>query len=312
MLTLAGRLRRGLEKTRKKMSAVIDVAVGRGLFDDAAAEQIEEALIEADIGPEIALRLVEDVREWVRSAGGGVTAETVREKIEMDIAEILRGSGSGRSEEIPPNGNHSSEQPRVTILVGVNGSGKTTTAAKLAAQAAARGSRVLLGAADTFRAAAIDQLRVWAERIGCEFVAQDQGADPAAVAFDAVQAGKSRGCDEVFIDTAGRLHTQTNLMAELEKVIRVLGKIKPPDHCFLTLDATTGRNGLQQITTFSRSLPVDGLIVTKLDGSARAGVVVEAVERLKIPVRYVGVGETVEDLMPFDPEAFARELVRTE
>jgi fused signal recognition particle receptor len=300
ILDFVARLKNGLSKTRERIHDLLDEAVGRGVFDDRAAEEIEEALLAADAGPEIAAALVEELREWVRDAGGGVTAATVREALAMKIERRLR------QVEVPPI---ETAPPRVTLVIGVNGVGKTTTAAKLAAQMQAAGRNVLLGAADTFRAAAVEQPKVWGERIGVPVVAQAEGADPAAVAFDAVQAGIARKVDEVIIDTAGRLHTKSNLMKELEKVGRVVRKLRDPIEALLVLDATTGQNGILQVESFASAIPLTGLVITKLDGSARAGVVLEAVRRFRVPVRHIGVGESVEDLLPFDAKAFAEEFV---
>jgi fused signal recognition particle receptor len=308
ILGLVSRLRQGLEKSRAKIGAVVDLALGRGVFDDAAAEEIEEALILADVGPETAMELTAELRDWVARAGGGLTADTVREALAYNVTKILTAADV---KSVPLAAAHQAlgTPPCVTLIVGVNGTGKTTTAAKLAAKAKAEGKSVVLGAADTFRAAAIDQMKVWGERISVPVVAQGEGADPAAVAFDAVQAGIARKADVVIIDTAGRLHTKVNLMNELEKVVRVVRKIKDPISALLVLDATTGQNGLMQVEVFAKSLPLTGLVITKLDGTAKAGVVVQAVRRFGLPVRYVGVGEAIEDLLPFDADAFGRALV---
>ena len=299
MLGLLERLKKGLTKSKAQFGKLVDLAIGRGVFDAAAAEQLEEALILADVGPELSDRLVRRLDEWVRLAGGGVTTDTIREELALEIAQALT---------VPAVERPAGEPPAVTLLIGVNGSGKTTTAAKLAQQAAAAGRKVILGAADTFRAAAVDQLKIWGERIGCEVVAQAPGADPAAVAYDAVSAGIARRADEVIIDTAGRLHTKANLMNELEKVLRVTRKLREPREVLLVLDATTGQNGLLQVASFARALPLTGLVITKLDGSAKAGVVVQAVEKFKVPVKHVGVGETAEDFLAFDAKAFAEAL----
>jgi len=300
ILDFVARLRNGLTRTRARIHDLLDEAVGRGVFDDRAAAEIEEALLAVDAGPEIAATLVEEIRAWIRDAGGGVTAATVREALAMKIERRLR------EVETPPI---KTAPPRVTLVIGVNGVGKTTTVAKLAAQTRATGRSVLLGAADTFRAAAVEQLKVWGERIGAPVVAQAEGADPAAVAFDAVQAGIARKVDEVLIDTAGRLHTKSNLMKELEKVGRVVRKLRDPVEVLLVLDATTGQNGILQVERFASAIPLTGLVITKLDGSARAGVILEAVRRFRVPVRHIGVGEAVEDLLLFDAKAFAEELV---
>lgn len=297
------RLRNGLEKSRSNLSNMVDLAVGRGVYDEEAAEQIEEALIMADIGPEAADQLSDELKEWIQLAGGGVTAKTVRDALSTNIARILEEEFDDQKEP------ETVEPPEIVILVGVNGTGKTTTAAKLAEKAVRAGETVLLGAADTFRAAAIEQLKIWGERIGADVIAQEPGADPAAVAYDTVQAGVSRGVDRVIIDTAGRLHTKVNLMHELQKVVRVVSKVKKPSEILLVIDATTGQNGILQVDTFVGALPVTGLVITKLDGTARAGMVVQAVKKYHLPIKYIGVGETAEDLLEFDAEKFAEAIV---
>lgn len=293
------KLRAGLEKSRRRIGELVDLASGRGVFDEAAADALEEALILGDVGAETSTRLVEELKEWIREAGGGIDAGTAREAIAAKIAARFPA----------PAARAPGPRPGVVLVTGVNGTGKTTTAAKLAARAKAAGESVVLGAADTFRAAAADQLRIWGERIGVPVVSQQEGADPAAVAYDAVQSAEARNADRVFIDTAGRLHTKTNLMAELEKVLRVVRKLREPEEILLVLDATTGQNGLVQVEAFARSLPLTGLVVTKLDGSAKAGVVVQAAERFRLPVLWIGVGEGVDDLLPFDAAQFSRDLL---
>ncbi len=304
MIGIVGRLRKGLEKSRASIAKLVDHALGRGVMDEAAADELEESLILADVGPEIAAELVTSLKEWQREAGGGVTVETLREALSLRIARLLE------SESAPHTAAAAAPAPSVTLVAGVNGTGKTTTAAKLAAREKAEGRSVVLGAADTFRAAATEQLKIWGERIGVPVIAQAEGADPAAVAFDTVQAAIARKADRVFIDTAGRLHTKSNLMAELEKVLRVVRKLRENVDALLVLDATVGQNGLRQVQEFGRVLPLSGLVVTKLDGTARAGVVLSAVRALKRPVLYVGVGESVEDLLPFDPAEFATNLLK--
>lgn len=299
ILGVIQKLRAGLEKSRRRIGELVDLASGRGVFDEAAADALEEALILGDVGAETSTTLVDELKAWIREAGGGVDPATAREAIAAKIAARFPAAPAR------PSG----RRPSVVLIVGVNGTGKTTTAAKLAAKAKAEGQSVVLGAADTFRAAATDQLRIWGDRIGVPVISQQEGADPAAVAYDAVQSAVAKGADRVFIDTAGRLHTKSNLMAELEKILRVVRKLSEPDEVLLVLDATTGQNGLLQVESFARSLPLTGLVVTKLDGSAKAGVVVQAAERFALPVLWVGVGESVDDLIPFDAEQFSRDLV---
>lgn len=293
------RLRKGLEKSTSRIAEMLDLAVGHGVFDEAAAEELEEALILADVGPETSAELVDELKTWVRDAGGGVAPETIREALAISITRKLAVASKPRS----------SASPEIILIVGINGTGKTTTAAKIAAKSAASGKRVILGAADTFRAAAADQLKVWAERLDIPVITGAEGADPAAVAYDAVQAAISRAVDVAIIDTAGRLHTKVNLMNELEKIVRVVRKLREPSEILLVIDGTTGQNGILQVETFVKTLPVTGLVITKLDGSAKAGSVVAAVRKFGVPVRYIGVGETPDDLLDFDPDAFARELV---
>lgn len=300
MLGLVSRFRDGLAKTRAQFDAIFDLALGRGVFDSQAANEIEEALILADVGPELAEILVTELREWVSAAGGGVSSETAREALAMKIARIL---------SLPAPTPAPRTAPDVWLILGINGTGKTTTAARLAAREVAEGRKVLLGAADTFRAAAIDQLRIWGERLDVPVIAQEPGADPAAVAHDAVTAGIARQVDTIIIDTAGRLHTKVNLMKELEKVVRVVTQLKPPGEILLTIDATAGQNGIQQVEAFLRDLPLTGIVVTKLDGSAKAGSILPIVKRFQVPVKWVGMGEGAGDLLPFDPEDFAKALV---
>jgi len=295
----AARLRQGLLATRERLSAQLEAALRRGGGDapDALAA-VEEALVASDVGVRTAATLVQRVRE--RSGGSADTA-TLRGALRAEIATALS------ADEAPTP----TTRPWVVMVVGVNGVGKTTTVGKLAALHAAAGRRVLMVAADTFRAAAVEQLAVWAERTGAELVRQAAGASPAAVVFDGMKAALARGVDVVIIDTAGRLHTRTNLMEELRKVQRVVARELPgaPHETLLVLDATTGQNGLAQARTFSEALGLTGAIVTKLDGTARGGVALAVRNEIGVPVRYVGVGESADDLRPLDPHEFARALV---
>jgi fused signal recognition particle receptor len=263
-------------------------------------DQIEEALIAADVGPETTLALVAATQQRVGSSASG---EAVRAALADEIRARLERVGSGPFEIGPA--------PAVILVVGVNGSGKTTTIAKLAARLQADGHSVVLAAADTFRAAAIEQLRLWGEEIGVPVVAQRQGADPGAVAFDALAAAESRGIEVVIVDTAGRLQNKTQLMAELAKVRRVIERRQPgqPRHVLLVLDATTGQNGLSQAESFSREAGVTGIVLTKLDGTAKGGIAVAIADRLNLPIWFAGVGEQVDALAPFDPEAYVEWLL---
>jgi len=260
-------------------------------------EEVEEALIGADIGPEAAADLVEAARRRARSGddAGRVLADEIRERLER--------VGSGQFELGPP--------PSVILVVGVNGTGKTTTIAKLAARLRGQGHSVALAAGDTFRAAAIEQLRIWGERLGVPVIAQRAGADPGAVAFDAVAAAETRGLDAVLIDTAGRLHDKPQLMAELAKVRRVIERRMPgqPRHVLLVLDATTGQNGLAQAEAFSREAGVTGIVLAKLDGTAKGGVAVAAADRLGVPILFAGIGEDLDALAPFEPAAYVEWLL---
>jgi fused signal recognition particle receptor len=268
----------------------------RSLFTGGSAtaeawDEVEEALIAADIGPEAAIGLVDEARS--RAARGGdpraVLGTVLRDRLEA----------GARPFELGP-------APSVILVVGVNGTGKTTTIAKLARRLAADGHSVILAAADTFRAAAIEQLRLWGDQLGLPVVAQRAGADPGAVAFDAVAAAESRATEAVIIDTAGRLQNKVQLMAELAKVRNVIARRLPdqPRHVLLVLDAGTGQNGILQAEAFSREVGVTGIVLTKLDGTAKGGVAVTAAERLGVPIQFVGVGEELEHLAPFDPEAY--------
>ena len=269
---------------------------------EASWEELEEALIAADVGPVTTVGLVEAARARSSRARD---ADAVRAVLADEMRRLLESAG--------PGGLELGEQPSVVLFVGANGVGKTTTIAKLAARLRAEGHTVLLAAADTFRAAAIEQLRVWGDRVGAPVIGQRSGADPGAVAYDAVQAAEARGVDAVLIDTAGRLHNKTQLMEELAKVRRVVERRLPgqPRHVLLVLDATTGQNGLAQAETFAREVGVTGVVLTKLDGTAKGGVVLAIVERLHVPVVFAGVGEGLADLAPFDPTAYVEWLLAT-
>lgn len=289
---------------RIKDIAFTDVRVlARGL-DEGSLEKIEETLLAADFGVPATMRLVDVVES--RSRGGKIrTEQEFFDTVEQEVRGILRGGSGDAALMTAP------EAPTVYLMVGVNGVGKTTTIGKLAHHLMRQNRRVLLAAGDTFRAGAIDQLRVWAERVGAEFVGAKQGADPAAVAFDAVDAAKSRGADVVIIDTAGRLHTQDDLMTELGKIGRVIDRKLPgaPHETLLVLDATVGQNALAQARTFQRALPLTGLVLAKLDSTARGGIVVALKQELDLPVKLVGTGEGIDDIGPFDPDRFARDVL---
>lgn len=285
--------------------ALMDVGVlARGGVSAGSLEKLEELLLEADFGVPTTLKLVAEV-ERVARLGRVKTQDEFLGALREGIADALRAGNSA------PAMCTAAAPPTVVLVVGVNGAGKTTVIGKLAARLRSQGRRVVLAAGDTFRAGAIDQLRVWAERTGADFVSARAGADPAAVAFDAIDAAVARAADVLIIDTAGRLHTSEGLMSELRKVARVIDKRLPgaPHETLLVLDGTIGQNAVQQARTFAAAVPVSGLVVTKLDGTARGGVVVAVHEAVNVPVKFVGVGEQSDDLLPFDAGEFAEDLL---
>ncbi len=302
--TVAGKLLGdGLARTRQKLSDnVRRVLGGRTRIDEDTFEQLEEILITADVGVPATEKLLDRLRDRIRE-GGLDEGNSVHEVFVEEVVEILRGAEAGES-TVDVDG------PRVVLLVGVNGTGKTTTLGKLAHHYRSRGKTVLVAAADTFRAAAVEQVRIWADRAGADIVASESGADPAAVAFDAVAAAEARGTDIVLVDTAGRLQTKVNLMEELRKIARVVGKKIPgaPHEVLLVLDATTGQNAVQQARQFGKVTDITGLVLTKVDGTAKGGVVIAIAGELGVPVRFLGLGEGLEDLVVFEAEAFAAAL----
>ncbi|HUG40502.1 MAG TPA: signal recognition particle-docking protein FtsY [Longimicrobiales bacterium] len=300
-----GAERKGLWE-RVKEIALTDVGVVmEGGLDQAALERLEELLLASDFGAQATLGLVDHVETLTRS-GTVRTEKEFRSAVAAEIERILRSGRSDPALRLPPPG-----EPAVILVVGVNGVGKTTTIGKLARRLGRERERVLLAAGDTFRAGAIDQLRVWAERTGSEFVGAQPGADPASVAFDALDAARARGADTVIVDTAGRLHTQGDLMAELAKVGRVIARKVDgaPHETLLVLDATVGQNALRQAHRFNDALELSGLALAKLDSSGKGGVVVALKQELDLPVKLVGTGEGVDDLAVFDARAFSRELL---
>ena len=291
---------------RVKDVALTDVGVVmRGGLDHDALERLEELLLANDFGVGATLRLVDHVEELTRT-GKVTTEEEFRRAVEDEIHGILTSGESDTALHLPPKG-----ELAAILVVGVNGVGKTTTIGKLARRLSRERSKVLLAAGDTFRAGAIDQLRVWAERSGTEFVGAQPGADPGSVAFDAVDAAAARGCDTLIVDTAGRLHTQGDLMAELSKVGRILARKVDggPHETLLVLDATVGQNALRQARQFNEALELSGLALAKLDSTAKGGVVVALKEELDLPVKLVGTGEGMDDLEEFDPRSFSRSLL---
>jgi fused signal recognition particle receptor len=300
--TLLEKLKSGVQKTREGLvSRIEDVVSGRKTIDADLLEELEYTLISADIGVSTTNEILERIRERVDRKLVGDSSE-LRGLIREYLLEILQTNDRQLAYVENP--------PAVIMLVGVNGAGKTTTIGKLAAHLKGEGRSVLLCAADTFRAAAIEQLEVWGERTGIQVIRQNTGSDPSAVMFDALSAAKARQTDYVIIDTAGRLQTKTNLMAELEKMRRTASRIIPdaPHEVLLVLDATTGQNGLEQARKFTESSGVTGIVLTKLDGTAKGGVVVAIARELGLPIRFIGVGEKIDDLLPFDPERFIDSL----
>ena len=300
--SLLEKLKSGVQKTRAGLvNALEDALQGRKEIDAELLDELESTLISADIGVRTTEEILERIRQRVERHQLADAAE-LKGMIREHLLEILAAS-----ERAPV---HVAEPPAVILMVGVNGSGKTTTIGKLAQRFKNEHRSVLLCAADTFRAAAIEQLEVWAERTGTQLVRQGPGSDPSAVVFDAVQAAKARKVDCVIVDTAGRLQTKEHLMAELHKMTRTARKVIPdaPHEVLLVLDATTGQNGLEQARKFTESSGVTGIVLTKLDGTAKGGIVVAIARELNLPIRYVGVGEKVDDLLPFDSEKFIESL----
>ncbi|MFO7295033.1 MAG: signal recognition particle-docking protein FtsY [Clostridia bacterium] len=293
------RLKEGLAKTRQNITEKMDLLFKyHNEVNDELFDELEEVLILADVGVNTTTRLIEKVRERVREERIR-EAQRVRAVLKEEILALL-----SQPQEL------NLRFPAVFLVVGVNGVGKTTTIGKLAHMFQSQGRKVLMAAGDTFRAAAIEQLEVWANRVGCQIVRHTEGADAAAVVFDAIQAAKSRGIDLLICDTAGRLHTKKNLMNELEKINRIIEREYPEAHkeVFLVLDATTGQNAVSQAKMFKEKVNVTGIILTKLDGTAKGGIIIAVKSELGIPIRYIGVGEGMDDLQPFDAEAFVEAL----
>src|SRR5690242_9847981 len=300
--SLLDKLKAGVEKTRAGLvSALEDALQGKREINADLLDELEFALISADIGVRTTEEILDRIKQRVDRKLVGDAAE-LRGLIREHLLEILQAS-----ERPMP---HVAEPPAVVLVVGVNGTGKTTTIGKLAQRYKNEGRGVLLCAADTFRAAAIEQLEIWGERTGTEVIRQQPGSDPSAVLFDALQAARARKVDYVIVDTAGRLQTKANLMAELEKMERTAKRVIPdaPHEVLLVMDATTGQNGLEQARKFTESSGVTGIVLTKLDGTAKGGVVVAIARELGLPIRFIGVGEKIDDLLPFDPERFIDSL----
>ncbi|HEX8431636.1 MAG TPA: signal recognition particle-docking protein FtsY [Longimicrobium sp.] len=285
--------------------ALTDVSVLVKGMDEGTLEGLEETLIAADFGVPSTLRLVQVV-ETLAQRGVARSQNDFLRAVREDIVAILSAGRSDTALRFEYD-----EGPTVFLIVGINGVGKTTTIAKLAHRLTRQGRKVLIAAGDTFRAGAVEQLRRWSERVGCDFVGSEAGRDPAAVAFDALERGIETGADVVIIDTAGRLHTQNDLMKELEKVHRVIAKKLPgaPHETLIVLDSTVGQNALAQIRTFGKIIPLTGIVLTKMDGTAKGGIVVAIKEEFDLPVKFIGVGEAVDDLVPFEIAAFAEEVL---
>ena len=327
------RFRAGLRKTREGVVGGLRSMFGRNVkLDPETLDRIEELLISADMGVNSAVAITRNIEKRLKEEGGEATLESVVDVIQSDVKQILltakprikpltwdeevgqkkkkkKKKGKNSAPDVAVDEAPEGEHMRVIFVVGVNGSGKTTSIAKLAHILKGEGHKVLLAAGDTFRAAAVEQLEIWADRVGVDCVRQGTGADPAAVVFDALNAAEARGMDTVIVDTAGRLHTKSNLMDELGKVARVIRKKTGRDpETLLVVDGNTGQNGLTQARVFAETIPVEGLILTKLDGTAKGGIVVAIAETLGLSVRYVGMGEQLDDLAVFDPDLFVDAL----
>jgi fused signal recognition particle receptor len=298
---LLGNIKKGLQKTRSMLQGRLGALFSRRRFDDDFYDELEEILIGADVGLQTSLELVEKLRENVQK-GRISEPEQVVDLLKEMLLDILG------KETVPLA--VSEEKPMVILMLGVNGVGKTTTIGKLAARYRKEGKNTLLVAGDTFRAAAIEQLEIWAKRSKSDLIKHQQNADPAAVIFDGIAAAKARGSDLVLCDTAGRLHNKANLMEELKKIYRVIGKALPgaPHEVLLVLDATTGQNALAQAKVFNEAANLTGIVLTKLDGTAKGGIVVAVARELQLPVKLVGVGESIDDLQPFDPQEYVEGL----
>jgi fused signal recognition particle receptor len=292
---LFSKIKDGLKKTRNMFSGLVGLFTGAHRVDKAFLEKLEEQLLLADVGVQASTQIVERVRKAFIDKEVG---DDVKKFVQQQLREQLSDASPGLS--FQPTG------PTVVMIAGVNGSGKTTSIAKLANVLKNQGKKVLVAACDTFRAAAVEQLTVWSERIGVDIVKQQQGSDPAAVAHDACERAKARGYDVLIVDTAGRLHTQVNLMRELEKIHRIVAKQIPnaPHEVLLVLDSTNGQNAVRQAQEFTKSVKCTGIILTKLDGTAKGGAVFGIRTQVGLPVKYIGVGEGMEDMEPFDPDTF--------
>ena len=298
------KLKKGLSKTHQGFVEKIDrLFLGKKTIDQDVLDELEALLFEADLGVKTTTELIEGVRQGLKR-GELKEPDRVKEFIKREISRILQAG------EKPLSIDFSRTKPFVFMVVGVNGVGKTTTIGKMAHQYASQKRKVLIGAADTFRAAAVEQLEIWANRVGADFIKQSEGSDPSAVAFDSIKASLSRESDVVFIDTAGRLHTKVNLMEEMKKLKRIVGRECPgaPHEILLVLDATTGQNAISQAKLFHETIGVTGIALTKLDGTAKGGIIVGITQELNLPIRYIGVGEGIDDLKEFNAAEFVEAL----
>ncbi|MDP2701807.1 MAG: signal recognition particle-docking protein FtsY [Candidatus Rokubacteria bacterium] len=299
---MADRLKQGLERSRQALNQGLDGLLSAGrVVDEGMLEELEEVLVASDLGVREAAEFVSRVRAEAKRTGA-LSGQDVRSLLRRFLEEALTGAAAPLNVDGAPS---------VILMLGVNGAGKTTSTGKLAAALRASGKSVLLAAADTFRAAAVEQLEEWGRRAGAEVIRQGAGADPAAVVFDAVKAAAARGVDVLLVDTAGRLHTKSNLMDELAKLKKVVARQLPgaPHECLMVLEASTGQNALAQARLFHEAVGLTGLVLTKLDGTAKGGIVVRIYRELGVPIKLIGVGEQVEDLQPFDPKAFVDTLI---
>jgi fused signal recognition particle receptor len=304
MWTFFEKLKKGLSKTHQGFVEQLDrLFLGKKTIDQEFLEELEGLLFSADLGVATSNQLIEGVQQGLKR-GDLREPEKVKDFIKQEILRILR------SGEKPLSIDFTQTKPFIFMVVGVNGVGKTTTIAKIAHQYSSQGRRVLIGAADTFRAAAVEQLEIWATRVGADLVKQSKGTDPSAVAFDSVHAARARNIDLIFIDTAGRLHTKVNLMEELKKVKRIVARECPggPHEILLVLDSTTGQNAISQAKLFNEAIGVTGIALTKLDGTAKGGIIIGITEELKIPIRYIGIGEGIDDLREFNASEFVQAL----
>ncbi|RTZ73887.1 MAG: signal recognition particle-docking protein FtsY [Gammaproteobacteria bacterium] len=300
---LLKRLKSGLARTRANFTdGLASLILGRKQIDEELLEELETLMLTADVGVEATRRIIDDLTERVKRKDLA-DPQALSEALKEDLVAILEQADAPVKQPAPG-------RPQVILMVGVNGAGKTTTIGKLAKQLQEEGQSVMLAAGDTFRAAAVEQLQTWGERNGIPVIAQHTGADSASVIYDALEAATARGMDVLIADTAGRLHTKTNLMDELAKIARVMKKIDPdaPHEVMLVVDATTGQNAINQAQQFNQAIPLTGITLTKLDGTAKGGIVFAIAEKLKIPIRFIGVGEGIDDLKPFDATAFVEAL----